>query len=266
MIGEGIYTNNVTTYLATIESATISGQEAYYKDLAAAIRKHLASQRTGISAGEKPHKKTKKAKRKHKRKEEKGIESRQKQEEKKTTHEILDTIINKLTKVAEVIPFNATTAMIPSTSQMTVICMFLLVITNLFIAIKLAHVDKQLEVFSQSVAQSATSKTAAYPTTSRLLQRDVKKVEDELWDWLSGLDPDRHVKAEPIDTDSSTSTATEEDETWRARLRESQLAKDRLDRHMADLESMIQRATANMEQVTKVVDTQRQKILSEWTS
>ncbi|KAI8137822.1 hypothetical protein BJV82DRAFT_566007 [Fennellomyces sp. T-0311] len=238
---------------STIENASISGQESYYKELDAAIRRQL--EKSTSSHIKKTDKRKKKVKRKHKHKDHDGDGDGNKA----NNHDDQSIWQRVLSSVIDWLVSNAT---IPNASQLSVICMFMLVIINLYIANKMAQMDKQLEAIHQGVGLSP--KKPVEPRAS--LQHS--QIENELWDWLGDIDPDHKVKTATVQDPSVAWEGVAEDDnaSWDARLRESQLSKEKLDQHMADLERMIQRAGNNMEQVTKVVDQQRQRILENWSS
>lgn len=225
---------------ATIENASINGQESYYKDLDAAIRRYLSSQGGDRKKADK--RKKVKRKRRHRDKEDKS-----KQKEKKEPSGVLQIVVDKANWIISNIS-------IPSAEQMTALLMLLLVFSNIFIASKMAQVDRQLQALSDKYKTPSGGSSYSAPMRSELRTDD----ENELWEWLGRIDPDIKAAniAEPVQSAAD----------WDNKLEESQLAKKKLDEHMADLEKMIQRASANMEQVTRVVDQQRQRILSEWSS
>ena len=225
----------------------------------AAIRDYIGKSSTvSTSSHKKTDKRKKKVKRKHKNKEsEKGADTNVKNQpdNQSSWQRLLSSAIDWLIS-------NAT---IPNASQISVICMFMLVLINLFIASKMAQMDRQLEAIHQGV----DSKKTWEPEASSHTNHDNRnEIENELWDWLGQLDPDHQAKTAIMeDPSSGWDKMTEDDNaSWDAQLRESQIAKDKLDQHMADLEKMIQRASNNMQEVTKVVERQRSRILENWSS
>lgn len=153
---------------------------------------------------------------------------------------------------------------IPNTAQLTTICMGMMVLTNMYIASKMAGVDKQLSQLSHQQPQ----------------QQGYHYYQDEpdqnsLWRLLSKLDPDARkedldfvqnqrqplpssIKYQNYNNNGEQEGSTEYDES----LEFSQLAKSKLDKQMIELEKMIQKAGQSMEQVTNVVQSQRRKILN----
>ncbi|KAI9496423.1 hypothetical protein BDB00DRAFT_808837 [Zychaea mexicana] len=252
---------------STIESASISGQEGYYKELDAAIRHHLgkpaaaAAAATSGSHGKKTDKRKKKVKRKHKNKE--GQKSGG--DNKPTGQNDDQSPWQRL--LSSSIDWIVSNATLPTASQISVLCMFMLVLINLYIANKMAQMDRQLEAIHLGAGTSSGRKES--PVVASPQADHHHEIENELWDWLGQLDPEHKVKTATVQDPSAAweSMTTEDDNaSWDARLRESQLSKDKLDQHMADLEKMIQRASNNMQEVTKVVERQRSRIVENWAS
>jgi hypothetical protein len=166
-------------------------------------------------------------------------------------------------------------ASMPNTSQLTALCMALMVITNIYIASKMAGVDKQLNQLSSQ----PPSKQQVQQQNEYYYQKDVVDDNNSLWKLLSKLDPDArkedlkfvHHKRPPVEEQSQqhhnkgrAAEETEQDE-FDENLEFSQIAKNKLDKQMLELEKMIQKAGQSMEQVTQVVQSQRQRILNpEW--
>lgn len=229
--------------IGTIESASISGQEGYYKELDAAIRKQLSKSSSGDMSDRKKRKQ-RKGKRRHR-----AHADDEAANASKTAQKDQGLASQAISLVSDGIGWIITNATMPSASQATVFCMLMLVIINLFIANKMAQVDRQLELLKH------------HPPSHRYAsqQQHYGSAENELWSWLSNMDPDHRQEARAALQD-------EHDAMWTARLHESRAAKAKLDEHMDDLEQMIQRAGNNMEQVTKMVNQQRQRIMNNWTA
>ncbi|KAG2226936.1 hypothetical protein INT45_010215 [Circinella minor] len=243
---------------STIESASISGQESYYKDLEAGIRDYIGKSSTvsASSQNKKTDKRKKKVKRKHKNKEsQKGPDT-----DVKTQTDNQSSWQRMLSSVIDWLISNAT---IPNASQISVICMFMLVLINLYIASKMAQMDRQLGAIHQGVDSKKNWEPEASSSSSHINNNNHNEIENELWDWLGKLDPDHQAKTAIVEDPSNgwDKVADDDNASWDAQLRESQIAKDKLDQHMADLEKMIQRASNNMQEVTKVVERQRSRIL-----
>ncbi|KAI8069065.1 GRAM domain-containing protein [Gilbertella persicaria] len=113
---------------STIEKATIDGQQTFYKNLDAAVRKQL----------DKPKRTHPKKKRRprHHRKQATEIPAQQDTEQHAWMVNGLNWIISH--------------AKPPNTAQLTVICMAIMVLTNMYIALKMAGVDKQLDQMGHS--------------------------------------------------------------------------------------------------------------------
>ncbi|KAI7878643.1 GRAM-domain-containing protein [Lichtheimia hyalospora FSU 10163] len=118
---------------STIEKATIDGQTNYYKSLDIAIRGYL--QPTPPSAPPLSTKQQRRQRRQQRNQEtdHRGSSSGQTTKDTKSTT-WLDTVIQMLQQYQ-----------LPSMQHLTVLCMFLLVFINLFIASKMGHVTQQLE-------------------------------------------------------------------------------------------------------------------------
>jgi hypothetical protein len=123
---------------------------------------------------------------------------------------------------------------IPSTSHMTALCMAMMVCTNCYIASKMAGVDRQLSEMNYSGKNFAVKQRY--------------DGDNSLWQLLGRMDPDaaHHHWTQSVPDDQ---------------LEYSQLAKESLDRQMVELETMIKKAGESMEQVTQVVQKQRERIL-----
>lgn len=163
-------------------------------------------------------------------------------------------------------------ASMPNTSQLTAFCMGLMVITNIYIASKMAGVDKQLIQLGGQVRGQPAS-------TEHYYQKDVVDDNNSLWKLLSKLDPDArkedlrfvHHTRQPVQHQdyqqyhNKNKEKEEEEDVFDENLEFSQMAKIKLDKQMMELEKMIQKAGQSMEQVTQVVQSQRQRILNpEW--
>lgn len=163
-------------------------------------------------------------------------------------------IIEVLSSILDWLISNASA---PSTSQLTAICMALMVITNFYIASKMAGVDNQLNQL-QSYKRHG----------SEFYQHHIEINDDDnsLWRLLSRLDPDArkedlqfvHQVRQPL---SDSVNQSDNDDISDEQLQFSKLAKQKLDKQMLELEKMIQKAGQNMEQVTNVVQHQRRRML-----
>ncbi|KAI8888652.1 GRAM-domain-containing protein [Backusella circina FSU 941] len=203
---------------STIEKATIDGQQSYYKSLDATIRKHLEG-----GASKKP---------KHRRK------KRNHHQRSKSTSIKKDTNISSkkglLQLSSDLFQSILNTQLLP-TSYLTIICMTFLLLTNCYIAIKMAGLNTQLNQMSFGSHQRNT-----------LLNRRNYDIDDSLWQLLGRMDP-KQQQAVNDDKDEN--------------LYYSRISKENLDKQMADLETMIKNAGRSMEHVTRVAQQQREKIL-----
>lgn len=164
-------------------------------------------------------------------------------------------IIKVLSSILDWLISNAST---PSTSQLTALCMTMMVITNFYIASKMAGVDSQLNQL-QSYKRHG----------SEFYQHHIEISDDEnsLWRLLSRLDPDArkedlHFVHQVRPSLSDPVSNSDNDDISDEQLQFSKLAKQKLDKQMLELEKMIQKAGQSMEQVTNVVQHQRRRMLN----
>lgn len=223
--------------LAAIEKASIDGQQTYYKDLDIALRAYFKE-------FDQPSRPESKKKRKGKRsKRPRSIikpEPKSVPAEKKDLFTIVSDAMTEL--------FNMIRS--PNSSHLTLLCLFSMVFINIFIARKMAYVEQQLIHLRQPVEETTQD------TYVNQFGRDYNRQEEQdLWDWLGRIDPDKSQVKEKI----TVPTHANYDDAIMA----SKMAKERLDKHMAELSNMIQKAESNLEQVTKAVNEQRQKIKEE---
>lgn len=138
----------------------------------------------------------------------------------------------------------------PNTSHLTLLCLLSMVFVNIFIARKMSYVEQQLIRLRQPVEE---------PTQENYIKqfsRDYSRQEEQdLWDWLGRIDPDKSQVKEKIIVPTHAN--------YNDAIMASKVAKERLDKHMMELSNMIQMAESNLEQVTKSVNEQRQKIKEE---
>ncbi|KAI8635948.1 hypothetical protein BD408DRAFT_487223 [Parasitella parasitica] len=243
---------------STIERASIDGQQNFYKSLDAAVRKYLDShagdtKRLGSSG------KKKGGKRRHRHRN---------HAEKDSTRETSAIAAVPAAAAAEkqhfitqilsgILDWIISNASLPNTSQLTAICMTMMVITNLYIASKMAGVDRQLNQLQNHKRHG-----------SEFYQHHVEISDDDnsLWRLLSRLDPDArkedadftHQVRQPLPSDPVNHSNN--GDISDKQLQFSRLAKQKLDKQMAELERMIQRAGQSMQQVTHAVQHQRQRI------
>ena len=229
--------------LATIEKASIDGQQNYYKSLDAAVRKYLDQQQESNKTSRKKGGKRRHHKQRGEKQHVEPVVSEQPQ-----NYPMLSNALNWLIENASV----------PSTSQLTALCMMVIVLTNLYIAAKIGRVDKQLLEKFHSVE----------PLQHRGYQYQRDELDqNSLWRMLSKLDPDARKEdlafiqrtREPIQQQNFNSNVEGD---YDEHLQFSQLNKVKLDKQMMELEKMIQKAGQTMEQVTHVVQNQRKRILN----
>lgn len=245
---------------STIEKASIDGQQNFYKSLDAAVRKYL-DQHAGTT--NKPTKKKGGKRRHHKHRSEKQItEPTPEPPKNHIVIEVLSSVLNWL--VERITSLN--------TSQLTAICMGMMVLTNMYIASKMAGVDKQLSQLGYQQQQQHHQHRRGYSFVQD--ERD----DNSLWKLLSKLDPDARKedlnfvqhRRQPLPStvryqNHNSNHESEGSSEYDENLEFSQVAKEKLDKQMMELEKMIQKAGQSMEQVTHVVQNQRKRILNpEW--
>ncbi|CAO3644684.1 unnamed protein product [Mucor fragilis] len=245
---------------STIEKASIDGQQNFYKSLDAAVRKYLdshAGDTKRLANGGK--KKGGKRRHRHRNQADKIQDAASHSATATATatekqHIVIETLSSILNWLIE-------NASAPTTAQLTAICMALMVMTNLYIASKMAGVDKQLSQLQQHKRHG-----------SELYQHHIEISDDDnsLWRLLSRLDPDarkedlhfvHQARQQPLPDSVNHSHEDGEEAISDEQLQFSRLAKQKLDKQMIELEKMIQKAGQNMEQVAHVVQHQRKRIL-----
>ncbi|CAO3643264.1 unnamed protein product [Mucor hiemalis] len=240
---------------STIEKASIDGQQNFYKSLDAAVRKYLDQH---VGAANKPIKKKGGKRRHHKHRSEKQVSEPVPEPPKNhIVVEVLSSILNWV--IEHVSSLN--------TSQLTAICMGMMVLTNMYIASKMAGVDKQLsQLGNQQYQQHQQRRGYSYIQE----ERD----DNSLWNLLSKLDPDARKedlsfvqRRQPLPStvryqNHNSNHEPEGSSEYDENLEFSQMAKEKLDKQMMELEKMIQKAGQSMEQVTNVVQNQRKRILN----
>lgn len=254
--------------IATIEKASIDGQQTYYKDLDIALRSYFKENDNEFGEN---HVGRLEGKRRKKGKKSRHIRSAIKHEVKELKEENVDVVHRVLGAFSNMLA-DAITGFIdiiraPSSSHLTLLCLVAMVCINIFIANKMAFVEQQLNNLNQAsnymddVADVTPIQYA--PETKQQYRRKYNRQEEEdLWDWLGRIDPD---KSSPVKEKvmHPASNPAEQEVIWDEAIQSSKAAKNKLDRHMAELSHMIQKAESNLEQVTNAVKEQRQKIKQE---
>lgn len=258
----------LTGSTATIEKASIDGQQTYYQELDAAIRQYAKEHPSEFTSNKSKREGGSKSKRRKARKHKsahtpKPEETEKKQEKPKSAvHQVLGSMSNLLADgITSVIDIVSS----PRAAHLTLICLIIMVGINIFIARKMAFVEQQLSELSHAFPNSAVDENepttvdiSFLPGTQR--RQYNRQEEQDLWDWLGRIDPDksnekREKIAIPLVKDPKEQEAIFDDA-----IQISKLAKERLDKHMAELSNMIQKAESNLQDVTKSVNDQRQKI------
>jgi len=246
--------------LATIEKASIDGQQNFYKSLDAAVRKYLDSHagdtKRLANSGKKKGGKRRHRHRNHADKNQDSASNSATATAPASATEKQHVVIETLSSILNWLISNASA---PTTSQLTAICMAMMVITNLYIASKMAGVDKQLNQLQNHKRHG-----------SEFYQHHIEIGDDDnsLWRLLSRLDPDARKEdlhfvrqaRQPL-SDPANHSHGDEEAISDEQLQFSRLAKQKLDKQMVELEKMIQKAGQSMEQVTHAVQHQRKRIL-----
>lgn len=247
-------------WLATIEKASIDGQQNFYKSLDAAVRKYLdshAGDTKRLANGGK--KKGGKRRHRHRNQADKTQDAASPAATAATAAtEKQHIVIETLSSILNWLISNASA---PTTAQLTAICMAMMVMTNLYIASKMAGVDKQLNQLQHHKRHG-----------SEFYQHhiEISDEDNSLWRLLSRLDPDarkedlhfvHQTRQPPLSDPVNHSYGDGEEAISDEQLQFSRLAKQKLDKQMVELEKMIQKAGQSMEQVTHAVQHQRKRIL-----
>lgn len=243
--------------VAAIEKGSIEGQQTYYKDLDIALRAHFKQSSTHASRHDGSRKKRKGKKSKRPRSIVKA-ETKPLPEPKDGLHRMLGEFSNLL---ADGITGLINIVRSPSTSHLTLLCLISLVFINIFIARKMAFVEQQLSNLG-SPATALDDVTESYFVADNRHGRQYNRQEEQdLWDWLGHIDPDKSNQIKEKINFPSPQAA--EETNFDEAIQASKAAKDRLDKHMLELGNMIKKAESNLEQVTKAVKEQRQKVEKE---
>ncbi|KAI8371115.1 hypothetical protein BD560DRAFT_396156 [Blakeslea trispora] len=242
---------------STIEKASIDGQQTYYKDLDAALRKHLkehgSSERSGDGKKRRKHKKSR-----TRRSSKEATEQSKVEAPKSTSQKALETVSNLLSDLLKPL-IEATTS--PNSAHLTLFCLIMMVCINLFIARKMAIVEKQLIELAHITPTSNLPKgDAYYPASKVQKERQYRPEEEDLWAWLGSIDPERSEELREQISAPTIRDLKEQESMWDDAIKFSRAAKERLDRHMVELDEMIQKAESNLESVTSSVNQQRQKM------
>ncbi|KAI9023567.1 hypothetical protein CLU79DRAFT_887043 [Phycomyces nitens] len=211
---------------STIEKACIEGQTSYYRSLDTCVRQQL---------GTKTEKKKKRS-RKHPH----------------AQSESLKPNSTSSTDLGGIVDWAMNNLGLPNTSQLTALCMFLMVCSNLYIANKIAGVNTKLNTTEHH--------SVSAPPAIREWRQDHASEARELWQWLGGLDPEEKERNRPERWQPDMVPVAEDP------VAEGHLgAKEQLDRHMVALEKMVQKAGQSMEEATKIVEEQRQRLHLGWS-
>jgi hypothetical protein len=179
-----------------------------------------------------------------------------------TVHRVLGSISNV---IADGITAVIDLVRSPTASHLTLLCLIAMVFINIFIARKMTYVEQQLSNISQqraSMVDEIVEEAQAVPGAQQRREYN-RQEEEDLWNWLGHIDPDKPSQVKEQVTYPSSDNPEEQEAIWDEAIRASKAAKERLDKHMIELSSMIQKAESNLEEVTRAVSEQSQKIKQE---
>ncbi|ORZ15981.1 hypothetical protein BCR42DRAFT_353038 [Absidia repens] len=280
---------------STIERASVDGQLTFYKHLDTAIQNYQKEHPADfLLDGQLVGKQKKKGKRRH-RKHGKGRDARPKEEmvsdKDKQRTSWLDIITDGFKQAWNILPLPSTSATdtggLWTTSQLTFICLMLMILANVYIAYKMKDVESRLNDIVYADGGSLPGFFSSSPSAAAEKNRyhvDDDSMEnmyrDELWAWLRSLDVNQsdrttnatvpppsnahtkkkkqqqHSKDEdedPFDGDSSGRTSEY------VGLSQQQ-SKMMLDQDLLALAKMIRRAERNIGQASRAMEKQRHRI------
>ncbi|KAG1171989.1 hypothetical protein CU097_006074 [Rhizopus azygosporus] len=234
---------------STIEKASIEGQQTYYKDLDAALRTYFKEHPSEFGAYEEKTERKKRQKGKRRR----SAKATVQQEDKDTvsrpeTKGFMGNLISHITRVTQS----------ASASHFMIFCLVLMVITNMFIARKMSFIEKQLDEICNIIPRHGRASQSNEQVSMMQKQSYDTKEQQELWEWLSRLDPEKTASEEPILLATHTSEGKENE--WDDAIYLSKSTKDRLDKHISEISNLIHEAEKNLKVVTESVNFQRQKL------
>ena len=182
---------------------------------------------------------------------------------KSAVHQVLGLISNLL---ADGITSIIDAVSSPRAAHLTLVCLIMMVGINIYIAKKMAFVEKQLSELSHALPNNGMLAEESEPVLDisyipGTQRREYNRQEEQdLWDWLGHIDPDKsNEKREKVEL-PLVKDPKEQEAIWDDAIKASKSAKERLDKHMEELSGMIQKAESNLEDVTKSVNDQRQKL------
>ncbi|CAO3600734.1 unnamed protein product [Absidia cylindrospora] len=275
---------------STIERASVDGQLTFYKHLDAAIQHYQKEHPAEFSLdGQLVGKQKKKGKRRH-RKHGKGRDTKPKEEmisdkdSQRTSW--VDFITDGFKQVWNILPLPSTTTTdtgLWTTSQLTFICLILMIFANVYIAYKMKDVENRLNdiVYAdEGSLPGFSSPPSAEKNRYHVDDDSIEKMyRDELWDWLRTLDvnqSDRTTNA----TVPPSNVHTKEKKKQQHRKDDDedrfggdsggsaseyvglsqQQSKMMLDQDLLALAKMIRRAERNIGQASRAMEKQRHRI------
>lgn len=234
--------------IATIEKASIDGQQTFYKDLDAAFQTYFKQHPEEFGGS-----KTKRKRRDRSSKTQSTANSETNKKDsnkpKSAVHHILGSFSNR---VADIIVSIINALSSPRATHLTLVCLIAMVCINIFIAQRMSFVEQQLLELRRNIPKREETTIQFIPNQQSNHQRD-----KGLWDWLDRLDSE-----EPAIINEEINVVKKKDVVWDDNMKIRKQAKDRLDRHMLELSNMIQKAEINLKDITSAVQEQRDKIKS----
>jgi hypothetical protein len=214
--------------VATIEKASIDGQINYYKALDAGLRKYAESRpdskRQGKRKGKDHSKRTRKAS---------GTSPPAPDAPaiKTTPTGALGVLSQWLSDGIE-----SVTASPPTLAQCIVLCLVLMVFTNLYVALKMVNMGHQLD---------------SPPSSLDRWRMDHRQDVDSMWQWLDQLEKTPW-----------TTSARQHEYPSQLFLTDK---RQRSNQHLVELEKMVQHTEQSVDHVRRLVKQQRQQLLQHYS-
>ncbi|CAO3648530.1 unnamed protein product [Cunninghamella echinulata] len=276
---------------STIEKASIFGQVNYYKRLDTAIRQYTESKSHGSSSS-----RTKKHR--HKRKTQSRLSGNYGHSGKDTNNNnnsnnnqssnkngILGMLSSALSDIFQMISGLGTSSI--SIAQCTMICLVLMVMINLYIALKMAYMgDRLYTLHSHNDQSSSSSSSSPSSFFSTFYQSHGKKSSssspldiwrdqhqddvDSMWHWLNQLD---HSQKQYNNNDNKMNKKDHHHHNKNSNYiltehfkHQGKVSPEFLKQHIMELEKMVYRTENSIDQVHKAVRKQRQNLLQNLAS
>ncbi|CAO3637343.1 unnamed protein product [Cunninghamella blakesleeana] len=279
---------------STIEKASIFGQVNYYKKLDTTIRQYTESKSSKSSH----HNSNKKHRNKRKQQSRlsthaNGKDTNPNNNDSSLTHKknnnngILGTLSDLSSDLIQMMSDFGTKSI--SVAQCTMVCLVLMVMINLYIALKMAYMGDQIYTLqSHSSSEHSSSPLSSSSSSSSFLshfyQHQDKKASsslpldnwrnehqkdvDSMWHWLNQLEKPNQQKEQKQAFIKKSNTMNHNSNyilTDHFKHQGRVSSKD-LNQHIMELEKMVYRTEYNIDQVTKAVKQQRRHLLQNLAS